>query len=305
MHHNSEQEKIQRRVAKLMGSRILPKEYAERRDDFSDPHIEIVEAGDVSIACFGANHQNNPEDEQMRQIQEMMDAQRPDVVMVEGMPILEEDSERREKFLEKMRAQTYEEAVRNGESYMTAWYAAQNGITVISPEPSYQDLFSRLQKEDFDPRAIWLKNVLAMGAQWANFNPELAKDVEKRKKAVSDYCRRFQEMCSRELDLPVYDDVLAQVEEYAKALGMPLNQDNMFEDDVVMNLVDPIPWEGKTMHPTNNVAQASSRYRDECIIERMLREIEAGNKRQMIVYGYSHIHILSPVIRDLVERYAI
>jgi hypothetical protein len=55
-HHDaSELETIRQQANELMSVYVTPEYYAAHRHEgeFRDPHIEIIEHGDVSIACFG------------------------------------------------------------------------------------------------------------------------------------------------------------------------------------------------------------------------------------------------------------
>ena len=268
-------------VAKAMAASVTPEEYAKSRESFSDPYLEIITAGEIELVCFGVNHQNSPEHPQMKQIKDLIDTHQPELVMVEGMRVLE-DHGRSEEFRQYLRSMSYEEAAKEGEAFMTAWYAEQKGIRTISPEPTYQQLFKEMEILGTDKRAILLEKLLAVGSQWIAHGE--VKDIDV-------YANPLRNQLATILDLPQAGDFFDQCERYASDLGIPLNRSNMFEEDLVFHLQDPIPWAGKIMYLTNYAAQASSLIRDRMILQRVYDELSAGINKIMIVYGASHIHM--------------
>jgi hypothetical protein len=73
-------------------------------------------------------------------------------------------------------------------------------------------------------------------------------------------------------------------------------EDDRFRDEVV-----PIPWEGKMLTPRNEIAQASNRFRDEYILERVAEGLKTHN-RVFAAYGSSHAVMLEPALRALIEE---
>jgi hypothetical protein len=281
-------------ISEAMKCSVTAQEYAERRSDFPDPYVEIVEANTITIVCFGANHQNDPLHPQMEQIKGLIDTHQPELVLVEGMRILE-DKDRLEKFKSYVIELSYEEAAIRGEAFLTTWYAIKNAIQTCSPEPSYEKLFSDLETAGHDKQAILLEKLLSLYAQWQRENTE---------ESLNHYAEPFKSQWAKILGFPTDMDVLEQCELLANTLGIPLNQSNIFDETFINELQDPIPWEGKTMYPTNFVAKASSAIRDRMILERMYDEMKKGTKKQLIVFGASHLHMQVPAIRKLVALVA-
>ena len=277
---------------RLFSHYVSPEEYARRREEFSDPHIEVIAEGEKKLALFGANHTNDPADPQFQQIADMIEGQAPQRVLVEGMRRLDHPGGR-EQFLAEVREMSREDAMAHGESFYTTWEAIQRGHRVDCPEPSRQELNAHLLDEGLSREAVFVEQMLTHVVQWDNHG---------RPDDLEVYLRRWHEELCRDLGMQRGASAFGQMVDVARELGIDLEVDNLFEDDTLPELQDPIPWEGKEMTEVNMVAQKSSEFRDRRILRSVYEHLSKNNDSLMIVYGASHIHMLSPAFRELVAE---
>ncbi|MEZ4194838.1 MAG: hypothetical protein R3B53_00335 [Candidatus Paceibacterota bacterium] len=219
------EENKRRVVRNAMQFSLTPADYANRREDFPDPYLEVIENGVNKVVCFGANHQNDPAHPQMQQIKDLIDLHNPQVVLVEGMRIFK-DMERLPIFIQEIKKMSYEEAAMNGEAFMTAWYSLKKDIKVDCPEPSYKDLFEALEKEGYDKRAIFLDKMFASASQWV---------AHGRTEPIEVYVEKNRKKWCDLLGLPSDGDVFEQCLGYAKELGIPLDSNNISDEDLIFS----------------------------------------------------------------------
>lgn len=85
-----------------------------------------------------------------------------------------------------------------------------------------------------------------------------------------------------------------------KAIGKNIDVEN---DEQTLDYVDPIPWEDKRDKQTvlNQVARATSQYRDAFMVSEIAKALET-HKKIFVVFGASHAVMQEPALRELIQK---
>ncbi len=252
------------------------------------PYEYRLTAGDQEIVFFGPGHSNDPGNPAFQHIREQLDAQRPDLVLVEGMESintlpLEE--------LKKLAARLSDEEVikKSGESYFTAKLAIERGIKVFSPEPSDASAIEYLERHGLSREAIFAQQMASLVTQYAR--AQTKPDFETY---IAPYLKRMSVQFgwqNFEFSLDHFRAIHQDI------FGAPFDLENT---QLYREACDPVPWEGKAYSQTNRVAAAWGEFRDRYIVDEILDFLDRY-KKIFIVYGASHAVIQEPALRRLME----
>lgn len=288
--------KFESKAEKVSTKILTPQEYADRREEFETPCLLEIESGGKKLVCVGSQHSADPNHPQFEIIKNKFMSAKPGVVFVEGIWNIQNHKEELGEYIGN---KTYEEIIyENEENWGTVWLAHKSDVSVHSPEPSKAEYYESLQKEGFSKKEIFLLHLLQIIPQWKRSN-------HKNEETIEDYLKGKREELCAYFELSDEGSVLEQMQNYLTEAGIEidLSDSNLDEDEAVANLVDPIPWDDTYKRTRiNDAAAASSLVRDRTI----LRDLEEAFKETdtvFVVYGASHIHMLSDALRELMGSY--
>lgn len=113
-----------------------------------------------------------------------------------------------------------------------------------------------------------------------------------------DKCKKYLEPYLAEFRTASGWDT-AELAELEQELLSELEVDNRLK---YLSQVDPIPWDGNRQTVLNEVARASSNFRDRFIVERIAVGLEKYD-RLFVVYGASHALRQEPALRALFSSF--
>lgn len=262
-------------------------QYASKEEEEQDLefHYEIQEGNKV-IHYFGAFHRNDPSHPMFKQIQEEMDTFNPDIVYVEGVRALKNQTPEK---LQKIKEEPLENFIKDGELWYTAKLAIDRNILVEMPEPEYKDEIEYIQQKGFEPEDIFKYYMFRQLHQYQRkLHNSPSFGMEHFEKYIQPYFARLREVSGWNADIhSVFES------EFLKT--MDLQNMRYYELQV-----DPIPWKGKVETSLNEIARQSSHFRDRHIVERIAVGLENYN-RLFIVYGSAHAVKQESALRELLK----
>lgn len=250
------------------------------------PYIYEVADDAVTIHYVGFGHSNDPENAQFKTVEHDYANFNPDLVVVEGINNLENRQAEMENLLS---GNSKEDIIRqSGETGLAAKLAFDRGIDYVSPEPSFDEEIAFLLQRGFSQEDIIAAYI---ARQITGFQRK-----ESRGTFEAEMEAQLRELESAlKLDHVDLQQALKRIEEIT---GKPLNLE---DKELYRHLSDPIPWPDKDdFGVTNQIAQASSLYRDNYMMQR-LKEYKDKYKRIFIVFGASHAVMQEPAIRKMME----
>lgn len=262
-------------------------EYA--RSEHEQPYIYEIVRGDKKLVYFGAYHAYDPADPMFAEIQQRFDDLKPDVVVVEGMGKLSEQSA---MVSEKVRQMSLEDVTRKGgEAAFAMKLAVDTGIEVVSPEPDDRAEIADLEAHGFTKEQIFAFHMYRSVAQYWRQVPA---------SAIDEFIEPYIDMFKASVDWKDFDFSLDHLEEIGR--GIWGEAANLEDVDAANARIDPVPWSGTEKNQTvvNEVARRSSQFRDEHIVS-AIRQLAKKHDRILAMYGASHAFMQQPALRTLFE----
>lgn len=253
-------------------------------------HPELYEyqlvTGERSLDFLGVKHTNNPSDSVFEYIREQLDLQKPDLVLIEGVPSI--NSRSTEEINKNLVSMTDNEVIQKyGEAIFTAKLAAERGIKIVSPEPDEESAVRFIEKQGLSREVIFAHRVAALIAQYnrAQMKPDL-----------ENYIAPYLSAMSAQFGWEDFDFSLEHFKSAHEAIFHKVYQ----PEDVAFYKAacDPVPWEGKAYASTNAVAAKWGEYRDQHMLNELQKALDVY-KKLFIVYGSSHAVILEPALKKM------
>ena len=258
--------------------------------EHESPYVFEVSGENTNLMYFGAGHSFSPEDAMFADIKQRFKDFDADIVLVEGMNDLKDT---KVELAQWLREHSEEEAILEaGEPGFALKLAVDKNIDVMSPEPRFSDELESLEEQGFSRDEIFAYYFYRMIPQWHR---------QEDKSDVREYLASTVKALKQSTGWEDYDFSFDHAIEIGKKLwgeDMSLEDENFFDDRV-----DPIPWEEKrdSQDAVNLVARASSRYRDQYMVQQ-IGEVLKAHKRPFVVFGGSHAVMQEPAIRKLMEK---
>ncbi len=248
------------------------------------PYVFDIEVGDSKLSYFGMGHSNNPDDPAYQQVIETFDRVQPDFVMVEGIDRL---AERKDEIDTWFQGKTKEQIIREGgESAYVLSLAAARGIEYDSPEPDKHNEVVAIAEQGFSREQIFLFYINRDVEQYYRMS---------ERPSLEEFLQPKLDTLQKDTD---WVDFEFSFDHYARLMKELLGIEVPKDWQTLHDLADPIPWPEKEMKSTNDIATASSRFRDEHIVEEIERRLKEY-KRVLVVYGASHAVMQEPALRSL------
>lgn len=274
----------------LVKSKILTSiEYTTKEEEEAELefHYEI-QGGDKCIHYFGAFHRNDPLHPMFQQIQGEMDDFKPDVVYVEGVRALKNQTPEK---LDKVKQEPIENFIKDGEAWFTAKLAIDKDISVESPEPEFNDEIEYVKQLGFQSGDIFKYYIFRVIHQYQrHFKGKSEFGIEHFRKYIEPHLARLRETGGWD----VYTISVFELDFWNE-----LDLNNMEYYSIQS---DPIPRKGKPETSINEIARQSSLFRDRYIVERIAEGLEKYN-RLFIVYGSAHAVKQEMALRELMKMF--
>lgn len=234
------------------------------------PYVVEIGTATGKLFYFGAEHVYDPAHPQIARIEAAWDAFRPDIAFTEGgFPPIE---------------RTRDLAVqKHGEAGLVRFLAARDDVPTTTLDPSRAEEMAALAPV-FGRERIKLGHLLRAASQFRARNGREKTDEEMRR-VLAIYAQTPGLMGSPR--------TIAEIEE-AFARLLPGHGDYR---DAKSSWFDPAKQE--TFF--NDIARASSDYRDRYVVERLVTHVKSG-QRVFAVMGGSHVIMQEPALRSRLER---
>lgn len=233
------------------------------------------------LTYFGSTHTNNPDHPVFKEIEDAFREAAPDFVYVEGMEQINGNPNHARERVARM---SVTEAKMRGESMFVLKLAVDAGIPFESPEPRHRIEIEHLVRSGFSRIDVFNFYMYRIIAQYQREHD--VRTPEECKKYLMPFLRWFE----TESQWPS-----EELEVFERALLGSLDTN----DESYATLVDPMPWMERPRHVTNEVAAASSQFRNEFALERVAAGLKEHN-RLFAVYGSGHAVELEPALRVIV-----
>ena len=261
-------------------------EYAEVHHD--TPYVFEIESGDKKISYFGAEHSRNPQNPMFEELEQKFLETNPDIVFVEGWNRLEEV---KPGIIKGFKKASRENIIKQfGEPGFTMKLAAEAGIDLESPEPKFRDEINHLLERGFGREEIFAFYAYRQIEQYHR-TPE--------KPELEEYLAPFiQKEFSVAAKWKDFDYSVKHLQEIGNKIWGEkgdLNDPRHAEEKNNPTLSDDTK-DRQTV--VNEIARQSSRYRDECVVERIKEAIKEKD-RLFIVFGATHAVMQEPALRKM------
>ncbi len=265
---------------------MTPERYSQI--EHKRPYIYELQIGESKLTYVGFGHSYDPSNPAYIQLINKFNEAHPDLVLVEGIDRIEE---RKEAIASWLQGKTNEEIIRrHGESIFTLSLAVKNGIAFDSPEPRYSDELRYLEEKGFSKEKIFVFNISRDIHQYNKI---------KNRPSLEEYLKHYLESFKEATNWEGFSYTLENYKVlYAKLFSKNLDLE---DTESFRDLMDPIPWEGKEIKFTNQIASESNRYRDLYIINQIKDKLKKY-KNIFIVYGASHAVMQEPALQYLAEH---
>ncbi len=237
-----------------------------QRKRFEWPYIVEIDTATGKLLYFGAEHVNDPAHPQTAKIEAAWEAFRPDIAFTEGgFPPIEKT---RDLAIQK-----------NGEAGLVRFLAARDDVPTTTLDPSRAEEMAALAPT-FGRERVKLTYLLRGVSQF--------RERHGREK-IDEEMRRVLGIYAQTPGLMGAPRTVEEIEE-AFAWLLPGRGDYR---DVQASWFDP----GKRETLFNDIARASSNYRDRYGVERLIAHVQAG-QRVFAVMGGSHVIMQEPALRS-------
>lgn len=260
----------------------------EEKEGHNPIYVFEIEKNGKKITYFGVEHSNNPNRPMFEEIKKRFKETNPQVVFVEGMHF---SNNAKEELVEEMKETNPETIIKEwGESGFAFKLAADAGIDVESPEPSFSEEVENLLSLGFTKEEIIAYYVYRQANSYQRM-PE--------KPPIEEYLGSYIERFQKDTNWEGFDYSL----EHLKKVGEEIwgERGDIAKEDAWRT--DPVPYKDKKSALWNNVnriSQQSSYFRDRFMVHR-IEETMKENDRLFIVFGSSHAFMQEPTLRKLFE----
>ncbi len=261
-------------------------EYAKSRHEA--PYVFEIENGNKKITYFGARHSQNPADPMFARIEQKFSSSNPEIVFVEGVDQLKTQKPHIIKMLVGWSRETSIKEM--GESGFVLKLAIESGVEIESPEPEFKDELAHLLRQGFSREDIFAYYLYRQIEQYHRMVEKPALDAY-----LDPHLRGFRLTA----DWEDFECSLNNLEAIGKKIW---GERGGFETNNVSR-TDPTPWNEKkdTWTAVNQIAQQSSYFRDEYIVQRIADVMKQKN-RLFVVFGASHAYMQESALRKLFEN---
>lgn len=238
-------------------------EYA--RLDPAWPYILKLDVPPGGLLYFGAAHTYDPADPQVDRVEKLWQAFEPDIAFTEGSP---------------RRFDSRDEAVRRGgEPGLVRFLAARDDVPTTSFEPTRAEELAALAGR-FSPVQLKLFYILRDISQFAARN------------GPADVSKEIERLLAIYADTPGLSGSPRTLAEF-EAVYLDAFPGHRSYDSIPPTWFDPVE------HVTflNEISRASSDYRDQQIVDRLVHHVNSG-RRVFAVIGGSHVVMQEPVLRS-------
>lgn len=234
------------------------------------PYVLEIDTGKGHLFYFGAAHTYDVADPQLTRIEAAWDGFRPDIAFTEGgFPPIEK---------------TRDLAVRNaGEAGLVRFLAARDDVPTTTLDPSRAEEMATLSPI-FGRERIKLGHLLRAASQFRARNG---------REKIDDEMQRILAIYAQTPGLMGSPRTVAEIEESFARL-LPGHGDFRHAQS---SWFDP----AKRENVFNDIARASSDYRDRYVVDRLVRHVQAG-QRVFAVMGGSHVLMQEPALRSRLVR---
>ena len=269
----------------LILTRQQSSEHPYHKGELGRFHIFEIKRENKQIVFFGSKHVSDPDDEMFRMIETKFQEMKPDLVLIEGVD-LANNEDGKAKLREELSEADRSDVIRKGgEPLFTLKLAMDSGIDFESPTKPLGEEIKYLLKSGFSRRDTFIYYISrsVYGYQRENTNG----NIDDCRLHLERYVRRFlRESGWDQFELRSYAD------EFLSDLDL--------SDDRYKRAVNPGLARGRTI--TNEIADQSSNFRNRSILERIAEGLEKHNKL-FIVYGSGHAVVLEPALRELMAQF--
>ncbi len=275
-------------MAASFESLIKTYESVAHRDDGKRRQFSL-QGPQAALLFYGSQHVREVGHPMWEEIKEALDNMNPDLIFVEGINGLRREvmEAKRAALLNEILGLTLLETVRRfGESGFSARYAAERGIAVECPEPSFKEEVRHVEQLGFSRDGIVAYYVYRMVHQWLN-TPGAPTLEEYLTPSIDELCAST--------GWGDYDWALPNIFSLSeKFWGAPLKKDQKY---FYARAVAPFGSRREgTGIETNEVCSASALFRDQAIA-RAIVGAQGRAKRIAVVYGSGHSFTLEEALK--------
>ncbi len=257
----------------------------------SGPHVEdganyeyTITTPDKCLSYVGAHHSFDPEDSFFADLEARFAAHPPTSVFVEGNPNI---NGREKEAYSWLRTLSREEVIHDGgESLFTLWLAAkyaspEKEIRAYSPEPDFVSEIQEIERAGHTREDILSYHIYRQLRQYLDSGGS---------SDASGFKADFQNNLESFGKIPGWNgaETLRLGTEVIESINFASPQS--YED-----LSNPIPGSAQSWTSINDVAKATSRLRDEHIVQGI---IEHADAESLVVYGYSHAIMQEAALKE-------
>jgi len=275
-------------IEKLKSLILTDAQYAEHPADHGEgrrAYIFELGSGGKKLLYFGSSHLVDPKDPMFEDIKARFDHFKPDMVYVEGMDdLVRAKDEVKALLLKEGLDKTKEE----GEPLFALKLGIDAGADFESPEPNRAQEINYLVGKGLSKPDIF--NYYAFRAIHGYLREHPLPSADECKKYLSPYLNRFRQASN-------WDPSELVALEQNVITNLDVTNHTFYREQV-----DPIPWHGKNLTATNEVADQCSQYRDKYIFERIAEGLKTHDKI-FVVYGSGHAVKQEPALKALFSEY--
>ncbi|MES2622854.1 MAG: hypothetical protein V4576_00425 [Patescibacteria group bacterium] len=242
-------------------------------------HVFKLEKGNKKLFYVGTMHTNKPENPLFREIKNEFNTLQPEIVMLEGRRYINTE---KENYRNYYKDKTLEETIGEGEPTFTLKLAVDAGIDFESPEPSQRKEIQHLV--DLGYSQVDIHRYYA----YRNIYQFLRENSPSTISACKEYVQKF--MVNFRIRSGWNEELLNELDANILAeIGTGDNKRFSIGSD-------PTPWPGEEYPITGQIAAASGQFRDEYMVEEVIRALQKYDK-VFIVYGAYHALVQEPALR--------
>lgn len=245
---------------------------------FSTPYIFQINKDGQDLVYFGAEHSNDPNNEQFRLMEKLWNEilhkhSRENIISIfEGSGVF------------KINLSKEESILRFGESGFIAYLGNKSGVQVFGFEPNRGDIMKELI-EKYDKENCFYQHIAQLILQWNRYL---------RKPDFENYINRFIKRDEKETGWGNFDFSLSNIKVIHEKLFNTTFDEN--DKDFFSKIVDP----SKNIGIINEITRRVSLIRNINIVQGISGEWKKGNSI-FVVYGSGHAVIQEPALKELLK----
>jgi hypothetical protein len=271
----------------IKGKILDSKGYRERLKGISNDDLYCYELhnDERALYYFGVRHSSDVDNPMFLNLKQTFMDFKPDMVLVEGNPRINDDSE---SYREELRAMSEDEAKTRGESRYTLKLSSDNNIDAYSPDPDVPEVIEYLVDLGYTQKDIcyfYLYSELHRYARGLRDDSFISSDFEEYITPQIEELALYKGWTTETLNELVHECV------------SNITSENM---DYCIDQLSPIPEEGETYTVINEISQQSSYFRDLYIVKKIIK-YGLQYKRLFIVFGSGHAIKEETALRSFFE----